>query len=253
VKRITTAVIAAFVAVALLSAANAQDLASPVLRHTHYFVVMGDGGAPTIHIDTRSFYTYHEGVTVEVTDREGRLRFEGMAPLGMSIEQSIPGPPADSYLAAAEPGYNGIVFSADRPWCVFAGGRWGLGSNREVPRLYLWVPEGCAQFTVAAHAPSPGESGRIEVFDPAGAQVAGLDSTFDEREETTIDVPEAQRGAVWSLSWADPQAAEGSLDDINTWIEGELTPVLFPVADWAEQYGQMLWERHEAATGANGG
>ena len=238
----------AALAPSMAPAADAQQVVSPVLRHTHYFVVLGEDAAPTIHIDTHAFYNYPDDVTVQITDRTGKLRFEGRAPIGTAIETTIPGPPADSYLVVAEPGYNGITFRADHPWCVFAGGRWGLGTNRDVPRMYLWVPEECEQFKVVAHAPSPGESGRIEVIDPSGAVAAWMDSTFDEREETVIDVPPGRRGAVWSLTWSKPQVAEGGLDDIQTWIEGELAPVLFPLAEWAERYGQLLWERHREAT-----
>ncbi len=224
-----------------------EDVTSPVLRHTHYFVLVDPGEAPSVTLDTRAFYHYAEGVSVEITDPEGRIEFEGMAPLGQSLETTIEDAGASAYMVRAEPGMNGVVFSANTPWCVFAGGRWGLGSNGEVPPMYLWVPPDCEQFTVAGLSTSPGESGRITVHDPSGGQVAVMDDTFDERVETAIVVPEAHRGAAWTLNWGPPQEAEGSLDDMNTFVEGDLTPVLWPTAEWAEQYGQTLWERHRAA------
>lgn len=224
-----------------------EDVTSPVLRHTHYFVLVDPGEAPTLKLDTRAFYTYAEGVTVKITDPDGAVEFEGMAPLGQSLEATIDDADADAYMVRAEPGMNGVVFSADTPWCVFAGGQWGLGSNNDVPPMYLWAPPDCERFTVAALAQSPGESGRVMIDDPSGEQVAVMDSTFDEREETVIEVPAEHRGAVWRLRWSDPQEAEGRLDDINTFVEGELTPVLWPTEEWAAQYGQALWERHRAA------
>jgi hypothetical protein len=226
---------------------ESADVVSPVLRHTHYFVLVDPGEATTVTLDTRPFYTYAEGATVEITDPDGAIEFEGMAPLGQSLEATIEDANADAYMVRAAPGMNGVVFSADSPWCVFAGGQWGLGSNGDVPPMYLWAPPDCEQFTVAAKAESPGESGRIMVDDPTGAEVAVMDSTFDEREETLVKVPEAHRGAVWMLRWSDPQEAEGSLDDINTYVEGGLTPVLWPTAGWATEYGQALWERHRAS------
>jgi hypothetical protein len=88
------------------------------------------------------------------------------------------------------------------------------------------------------------------IDDPTGAEVAVMDSTFDDREETAVEVPEAHRGAVWTLRWSAPQVAEGGLDDINTFVSGELAPVLWPTQEWAEAYGQGLWERHRAAVNA---
>jgi len=228
----------------------AQEVTSPVLRHTHYFVLVDPGEAPTITLETRPFYTYAEGVTVAITDPVGNVEFEGMAPLERSLEATIEDAHADAYMVQAEPGMNGVVFSASGPWCVFVGGQWGLGSNNDVPPMYLWVPPDCEQFTVAAQAQSPGESGRIMIDDPAEAETAVMDSTFDEREETIIEVPEEHRGAVWTLRWSDPEEAEGSLDDINTFVEGQLTPVLWPAKEWAAKYGQALWERHRAAMDA---
>jgi len=232
---------------AVAAAGYAQDVSSAVLRHTHYFVVLPGDEAPTIRIDTRAFYTYGEGVTVDVSDRAGNVLFEGMAPLGQSLERAIAAGGTDALLVVAEPGYNGIVFSADAPWCVYVGGTWGLGSNRAAPPMSLWVPPDCERFTVRAHAPSPGESARVMVDDPTGAEVAALDGELDQPAETVIEVPAEQRGAVWTLRWGNPQTATGSLDDLNTFVSGELTPVLWPTAEWAEEFGQMLWQRHRAA------
>ena len=226
----------------------AQDVKSPVLRHTHYFILIAPGAAPTLTLETRAFYRYAEGVSVEVTDPEGSIDFEGMAPLGDTLTTTIADADADAYMVRAEPGMNGVVFSADVPWCVVVGGRWGLGSNNGVPPMCLWVPPDCEQVVVAAHAESAGESGRVVVEDPAGEQAAVIDGTLDEREEIVVEVPEAHRGAVWTLRWSAPQEAEGGLDDINTFVEGELTPVLWPTQAWAERYGQTLWERHRAAS-----
>jgi hypothetical protein len=223
------------------------EVLSPVLRHTHYFVLVDPGEAPRVSLETRAFYHYADGVTVAITDPEGDLRFEGMAPLGQSLEATMEGEPAHAFMVTAEPGMNGIVFHANTPWCVFVGGRWGLGSNNDVPPMYLWVPPDCEQFTVAGLGESPGESGRIMIDDPSGEQVAVMDDTFDERQETLIEVSEEHRGAVWTLRWSDPREAEGGLDDINTFVEGALTPVLWPSPEWAEEYGQTLWERHRAA------
>jgi len=247
VKRIIATIILSGALAACAFAQQAQDVKSPVLRHTHYFVLIGPGAAPTMTLETRAFFTYAEGVSVAITDPDGNVEFEGMAPLGDTLTTTIEDADADAYMVRAEPGMNGVVFSANVPWCVFAGGQWGLGSNGDVPPMYLWVPPDCEQFTVAALAESPGESGRIVVEDPAGEQAAVMDSTFDQREETVIDVPAEQRGAVWTLRWSAPEVAEGALSDINTFVGGELTPVLWPTKQWAADYGQTLWERHRAA------
>lgn len=241
-------IVAAMVLCGALGAAGyAQEVTSPVLRHIHYFVVLPGNHAPTIRVDTRPFYTYGEGVTIEIDDRAGNVLFEGMAPLGQSLERTVATGGSDALLVVADPGYNGIVFSADAPWCVYVGGMWGLGTNRAVPPMSLWVPPDCMRFTVRAHAPSPGESGRVMVSDPSGTEVAVLDGELDEPEEIEVEVPAEQRGAIWTLSWGAPQTAGGSLDDLNTFVSGELTPVLWPTAEWAEEFGQMLWERHRAA------
>lgn len=218
-----------------------------VVRHEHYFVVVNDAElAPTITARSKSYFRYAEGLALQVIDDEAEVRLETLLPVGADLTEQVPGALAPYYLVIAEPGYNGVIFDADRPWGIVAAGRWGLGTNGAVPQMYLYVPPECESFKVTCHAPSPREGGRVTILDPDGADVAVVDGEFDTATEDTIEVQAEHRGRAWSLIWGKPQTAEASLDDMMLFLDGYLAPLLWQDRGWAEKHGPVIWQRHKA-------
>ena len=235
---------------AMLAAAAclAQDAPELVLRNPHYFVIVGDGEtAPTITMECRSFFSQTAGMTVRVTDPAGKERLVTTVLVGQSLTRQIPGEPADLYLVSAEMGSNGVIFSCDRPWAVYAGGRVGVGSNGAVPEMYLYVPGETERFTLRVSANSPNEGGRVTLHEPDGTEALVMDGEFDTEEAEEVEVPPDLRGRAWSLTWGQPQTVGAHLEDINVFIDGDLTPLLWISREWAEQFGETLWQRHQAA------
>ncbi|MGD9495526.1 MAG: hypothetical protein AB7Y46_04350 [Armatimonadota bacterium] len=231
----------------------AQDAPELVLRNPHYFVVLGDGrSGPTITMTCRGFFTYATGLTAVVTDPEGRVRLRASVPVDQTLQRQIPGEPADLYLVSAEMGSNGVIFSSDRPWAVYAGGPVGVGSNGPVPEMYVYVPEATERFTLRVWANSPNEGGRVTLHYPDGAEALVMDGEFDAEEAREVPVSPEGRGAVWSLTWDQPQTVEAHLEDINVFVDGDLTPLLWIAREWAEQFGEALWQRHRAALAKEG-
>lgn len=241
------------IALLLVSACLAQERPELVLRNPHYFVVVGDGQtAPTITVECRSFFSSAAGMNLEVTDPMGMPRLKLLVPVGESITRSIPGPPADLYLVSVDMGSNGVVFACNRPWAVYAGGRVGVGSNGPVPEMYLYVPQVTERFVLRVQANSPNEGGRVVLRCPDGAEAFVFDGELDVEERAEIEVPPDCRGAAWSLTWHDPQTVPARLEDINVFVEGDLTPLLWPERDWATAHGEDLWQRHQAALAEEG-
>ncbi|MGC9316776.1 MAG: hypothetical protein ACP5KN_01920 [Armatimonadota bacterium] len=240
--------IAALLPFLIACAAQAQERPELVVRNPHYFVIVGDGEtAPTLSVEVRSFFDRTQALKLEVSDPGGAIRLESTVMVGEQATHPIPGEPAQLYLVSANMGSNGIVFSCDRPWAVYAAGRTGLGSNGTVPEMYLYVPEETEAFALRVSAVSPNEGGRVTLHRPDGSVALVMDGEFDTEQERQVEVPEALRGRAWSLTWSEPQTVDASLQDINVYIEGSLTPLLWIERQWAEAHGEMLWERHKAA------
>ncbi len=85
------------------------------------------------------------------------------------------------------------------------------------PRLYFYVREGTATFTVEARSPrSNAERAAVQVLDPMGRTVADGESKRTVR--LPISVAEGQDGKVWSLAIEEPR--KGILEDVDLRLEG---------------------------------
>ncbi len=249
VRRLTVAAII----VLACCGAMAQDAPDLVLRNPHYFVIVGDAEtAPTITMECRSFFARTSGMNVEVSDPDGEVRLKTSALVGQSLTKQVPGEPAELYLVSANQGSNAVIFDCDRPWAVYAGGRIGVGANGPVPEMFLYVPEETERFTLRISAVSPQEGGRVTLHRPDGSEALVMDGEFDAEEQQEVEVPEELRGQAWSLTWATPQTVDARLEDINVFVEGDLTPLLWIERGWAEEFGETIWQRHKVALAEEG-
>lgn len=236
-----------------------------LFRHLHFFVLIGDlPQPPTLHIQTRQYYVYPDPLRLTVYGEQGDNLLSTAIGMGTTLGKTLPGGAGDQpargpdhlrprlYLVQADPGMNGAIFDCDRPWGVMGSANSRIGVNGPGPQLYFYVPPDCAEFTVGAQSASPNEGGRVVIHPPQGQPAGVLDGELNDEQTLKVAVPVAQRDAIWSLTWGKPETAPAALDDLNFWLEGNLTPLLFPRLEWAQQYGKLLWQRDTAARQAEG-
>ncbi len=225
-----------------------------LFRHLHFFVIVSDlPQPPRLHLETKQYYTYADPLRVTVYDQEGEQVLSAVVPIGGTLDRQLPGPARPLYLVQADPGMNGATFDCDRPWGVMGRANNRIGVNGPGPELYFYVPPDCTEFTLGAPSVSPNEGGRLVICGPDGVQAAVLDGELDREEEAKVPVPAAARDAVWSLKWGRAETSPAGLDDLNFWLDGGVTPLLFPRREWAEQYGKTLWECDRAARATQAG
>lgn len=227
-----------------------MSLATALLlfRHLHFFVLIADlPQAPTLHLQTKQYYTYSDPVRLNLFNAQGDRLVQTAFPVGTTLDRALPaGGTAQTptlYLAQVDPGMNGAILTSDCPWAVLGSANHMMGVNGPGPQLYFYVPPDCAQFTLGAQSVSPNEGARLTVLDPDGKPAGVLDGELDREETLKMTVPPAARDRLWSLTWAKSETSKAALDDLNFWLDGDLTPLLFPQRDWAEKYGKLLWER----------
>lgn len=224
-----------------------------LFRHLHFFVVVNETTAPPVlQLQSRQYSVYSDALRLSAYDDASTEVWRTRVPVGSAVKHPLPGPGSPFYLVVADPGMNGATFECDRPWAVLAGTNHRLGANGPGPVLYFYVPAGCERFTLGAQSVSPNEGGRVVVCDPAGREVGVLDGELDAEQEEQVGVPAEDRDRVWSLSWSAPRTAKAALDDLNIWLDGPLTALLFPRREWAERHGRALWERDRAARERDG-
>lgn len=226
-----------------------------LFRHLHFFVIVSNPQAPPqIRLHTKQFFNYADVLLLTVYEERGQKLLSASIPMGEKFERALPCPSSacSFYIVQADPGMNGATFECDNPWAVLGSIQHRIGVNGPGPPLYFYLPSECLEITLGAQAFSPNEGGRIVLFRPDG-QIAGvLDGELDTEERIKIAVPQEMRNQIWTLSWSQSLTSTAELDDLNFWLEGKLTPLLFPQKEWAQQYGKILWERDKAAREAEG-
>jgi hypothetical protein len=219
-----------------------------LFRHLHFFVVINDAPRPPqVQFETKQYYVYTDPLRVSVYAEQGDRLLRTSVPVGTKLDRVLPEPVQKFYLIEADPGMNGAIFNSDRPWGVVGSANHPMGVNGPGPQLYFYVPSDCTEIIFGAQSVSPNEGGRIVIRGPDGRQAGVLDGELDREEQAKVAVAPEARDRIWSLTWAKPETSKAALDDLNFWLDGNLTPLLFPRLEWAEEHGKALWERDRAA------
>lgn len=233
---------------------QAAAIALLLFRHLHFFVVINDlPQPPVLHMQTKQYYVYTDPLRLTVYGEQGDKLLGTAVGMGTTLDKPLPLPrPAPLvmpylYLVQADPGMNGATFDCDRPWGVMGSANNRIGVNGPGPQLHFYVPANCAEFKLGAQSVSPNEGARLSVYRPDGQPAGVLDGELNAEEELKVAVPADQRDRIWSLTWGKSETSTAGLDDLNFWLDGDLTPLLFPRLEWAEKYGKQLWERDTAA------
>ena len=211
------------------------------LRHGHMFLIWNEaGGAPKITLTSLLFGKYTDGLEYKVIAADSKVLTRGEMDAGGKVEvNNLPECPR--YLVLAEPGMNGVLLDADRPWGLVVGPTHPIGPNAPSGRLYFYVPPECKGFQITVCCRSPKEAAKIVVHRPDGGAAGELDGELDEETPLKVEVPAGGDGAVWSVEFLPPTAPGTFLDDVALNLEGELPLLLCPQPDWALKMGKEAW------------
>jgi hypothetical protein len=236
-----TAAAAALMLLATASSGQERAFSNKMFRHTHFFLIWNETNAsPRITLESLIVGKYADGLEYKVISAESKpLAADELRP-GAKVEITNL-PPGPRYLLMAEPGYNGVVLSVDRPYGIVASREHPLGLNVPGGYLYFYVPPKCENFRVVARCQSPHEGARIVVHRPDGSAAGELKGELDEETTLRLDVPATCRDAVWSLEFLPPDAPNTFLDDVSLFLEGDLPLLLLPQRDWAAKIGKETW------------
>jgi len=96
-----------------------------------------------------------------------------------------------------------------------------LGSQ---PPLYFLVPAGTAAFSVRLESDAPGETGKLQVCDPAGKVVAEGDTIATGLAQLEVRVAPDLAGKAWSVKIG--PAGKGVCEDLRLTLGGPLPSFL---------------------------
>ncbi|MCE9529827.1 MAG: DUF4838 domain-containing protein, partial [Planctomycetes bacterium] len=140
-------------------------------------------------------------VRLTATDAKGEIVFEKEVATGKNwredwSEVAIPLPKPGQYQVKIWSPRRAMRFSVPTDWLVIMDG-WSNSQGLPTPRLYFYVPRETTRLAIfAEYIPA----GPPRFFDPAGKEVKP--ELADGGKMIIVDIPEAQRGAVWSLDKA---------------------------------------------------
>jgi len=228
-----------------------QTFSCKALRHGHAFLVWNEqNGPPRIVLTSVLFGKYTNGLEYQVISAEGKPLTSGeLDPGGKTEVADLPVSPR--YLVMAEPGYNGVVLSVDRPYGMVARRTRSLQPNAPTGFLYFYVPPECKKFDLVVCCRSPREGARVVVHRPDGSAAGTLDGDLDEETALSVNVPAGTGDAVWSVEFLPPTAPNTFLDDVVVFLDGQLPPVLCPQRDWAQKIAKEAWRIDKALKSQN--
>ena len=221
--------------------AEEKPFSSRGLRHGHMFLVWNEaGGAPKITLSSLLFAKYTDGLEYKMIGADSKVLTSGEMDAGGKVEiNNLPESPR--YLVLAEPGMNGVLLDADRPWGLVVGPTHPIGPNVPSGRLYFYVPPGCKAFALTACCNSPKEGAKIVLHRPDGSAAGELEGELNEETTLKVAVPAGGADAVWAIEFLPPTTPGTFLDDVVLYMEGEMPMLLCPKADWALKMGKEAW------------
>ena len=192
-----------------------------------------------LRFDNAAFLAVTKGARVEVVLRSHPVG-NNKGPTAWSVKDSRAQQLASGSIAAGEkhtvsftPHENGLcVLSVAPGWAgcslVSANVPLALGAHSKLTtingaeRLYFHVPAGVERFTVAARGKPP-ETVRLNIFNPAGKQVATA-QTSAQNKKAEIEVAASDGvDAVWSLQLT--KADTGRFEDCSVILDDQVSPL----------------------------
>ena len=195
------------------------------LRTAHDFLLyVTDPGPVTVTMTCDQVGRYGNDATARVDSPEGEALAEGTAAVGESVTLSFEAAEVGPYALHAGAGRNGFTLGAEGAKLLLPAGADGQpleGVSHGAP-VYLCVPPGAREFTVALGGQGTGETAAARVLAPDGAEVAALSTAGAMGDSATIAVPAGADDNVWALIIEPAEA--GLFEDFNARLGGDVSP-----------------------------
>lgn len=158
---------------------------------------------------------------------EDRVIRRGEVALGQTADLDIPVPGAGTYALFVQSNMNRALLTARNDHAALLGPKVAFVS--ESSPVFFLVPEGMQRFTVGFAGSWPGETVRVRVHGPDGAEVGSGEVERKGPQTIAVDVPAGSAGKAWSLSFE--KTDKGVLEDYTIELGPGLPPLLAHAAD----------------------
>lgn len=199
-----------------------QPLDVAPVEHSEDLVVAAPGAegpaaATAFRGENRAYVVAPEDGVIRVAATTGLIRQNTCVLIAEDLDggdlatvELEPGQQADVELDAGRPGLTRLLVMPVKGSAVrldFGPQAHAFVASEESPltfisgtrgNLHFLVPTGTERFAVSLRTPD--HHGRLRVFDPDGVMVLEEAGNYTLGEAFAVDVPEAQRGALWSLT-----------------------------------------------------
>ena len=195
------------------------------LRTAHDFLLyVTEPGPVTVTMTCAQVGRYGNEATARVDSPTGESLAEGTVAVGESVTLSFAAAEVGPYALHAGAGRNGFTLEAEGAKLLLPAGADGQpleGVSVAAP-VYLCVPPGAREFTVALGGQGTGETAAARVLAPNGAEVAALSTAGAMGDSATVQVPDGADDSVWALV-IEP-AEQGLFEDFNVVLGGDVSP-----------------------------
>lgn len=221
---------------------------TPLLRKRVGVVFDAGGSGPSaIQLTSRPMANYTTPLTYSVIDAQSRLLDRGIVALGARRKIDLPAALGGLGFADLDSWLNGYHLQINRPYAFLASRERNLRVNSFSGDLHFYVPQGCKWFAMRVVCESPHEGAQVGLIGPDGAAVAGASGEIPVWERLRVKPAKEQCGRVWAIRISKHEGLQ--LDDVDLFLEGDLTPVVALSAAWAERIATKLAGHSGRATG----
>jgi len=193
------------------------------LRGPHGLLIWaGEGEDVQVRLSCKQLGSYYEPLAYELYGPGGGILARGAAGVGQTCDVQVAAERAGIYNLLVGAGSNCALVEARNQYVVLRGS--SLHFFGKVPRLFFFVPKGVNKFVIVMQTESPGETGKLQVYNPAGRRVFVGETTAAPVVRAAADVGGEAGGKPWSLEVV--PASAGVCDDIFITLPPEIPPYL---------------------------
>jgi hypothetical protein len=190
---------------------------TPRLRYRNPLYILAKAGEPIeARVANLQLAKYRPGTQYVVADPDGKRLLEGAMQVTESATVKFTPDRDGVYLLVADSGNNShsVQLLTGQPCAFKPTEKHPLVVNGIFGRVYFFVPEGVAKFSVFAKAEgqAPGRGGKLTVYSPDGQPAAKVGGDLGSWTELPVTVPPEMQRRVWCLS------AEELTNDLDVYL-----------------------------------
>lgn len=192
------------------------------LRGPHGLLIRADKGEDVqVRLSCEQLGSYYDPLTYELYGPSGGILARGAVGIGQTRDVQVAAEQTGICNLLVGAGSNCALVTAQNRYAVLRGRT--LHFFGKVPRLFFFVPEGVNAFVILMRTESPGETGKLQIYNPEGRMVFVGDTTTTSVVRAPVNVG-GDAAKAWSLEVA--PASSGVCDDIFITLPSEIPPYL---------------------------